>query len=70
MLDEELVSHKHTHSFTGLYMMHLLDKAKHVTSFGYSLKVRSLKICNLGCYLDTILNMLRYLFTKRLASTK
>ena len=48
-VNEELVLHKHTHSFTRLYMMPLLNKAKHLTSFGYSLNVRSLKICNLGC---------------------
>lgn len=42
--------------------MPLMDKAKqHLASFGYSLKVRSLNICNLGHYLDTALGILRYI---------
>lgn len=41
-------------------MIPLMDHAKpHLANFGYSLKVRSLKICNLGIYLDIILGILK-----------
>lgn len=45
---------------SGLHMIPLMDHAKpHLANFGYSLKVRSLKICNLGIYLDIILGILK-----------
>lgn len=62
MSDKESVLYKWTYSYFWVSYDALRDHAKsYLANFGYSLKVRSLKKCNLVIYLDTILGILMHL---------